>query len=208
MSTTVADAAREQKASVARRENGASPLFCPEAAAVGLPAQAVQPIPGSPRAIARLARHGPAAMASMGAAGVSLVVMRRQPGQESVPDSAGYASRNERIWRVVAAIPAGRVASYGQVAALAGLPRGARLVGRALGLAPDGLHLPWHRVIAASGRIALPPGSASYRAQSRLLRAEGLPVRAGRIDIAACRWQPDLDELLWGPAAQDPWACP
>lgn len=105
----------------------------------------------------------------------------------------------ESIWRVVAAIPPGRVCTYGEVARLAGLPRRARLVGTALGKAPDRLALPWHRVIAAGGRIALPKGSAGHRTQVRLLKAEGVPVAAGRVRLDAHGWTPDLDELLWGP---------
>jgi methylated-DNA-protein-cysteine methyltransferase-like protein len=73
------------------------------------------------------------------------------------------ATRDERIWQVVAAIPRGRVCTYGTVAALAGLGRGARQVGPALGRAPDRAGLPWHRVVAAGGRIALPPGSSARR---------------------------------------------
>ena len=80
----------------------------------------------------------------------------------------------ESIWRVVAAIPAGRVSTYGEVAKLAGLPRGARQVGRALGKAPASLKLPWYRVIGAGGRIALPRDSAGYRTQVSKLRAEGV----------------------------------
>jgi methylated-DNA-protein-cysteine methyltransferase-like protein len=105
----------------------------------------------------------------------------------------------ESIWRVVATIPAGRVCTYGEVARLAGLPRGARQVGRALGLAPGSLGLPWHRVIAAGGRIALPKGSAGHRTQVRRLRAEGVRVENGRVRLADFGWTPDLDELLWGP---------
>ena len=52
----------------------------------------------------------------------------------------------------------GRVSTYGEVAKLAGLPRGARQVGRALGQAPASLKLPWYRVIGAGGRIALAEG--------------------------------------------------
>ncbi len=106
----------------------------------------------------------------------------------------------EAIWRVVATIPPGRVCTYGEVARLAGLPRGARQVGRALGQAPAELDLPWHRVIAAGGRIALPAGSRGFRTQVRKLRAEGVPVTRGRVALAKCGWTPDLDELLWGPA--------
>lgn len=62
----------------------------------------------------------------------------------------------ERIWTVVAAIPVGRVATYGQVAELAGLPRGARAVGLAMARLPAGTRLPWHRVINATGKVSIP----------------------------------------------------
>jgi methylated-DNA-protein-cysteine methyltransferase-like protein len=105
----------------------------------------------------------------------------------------------QSIWRVIAAIPAGQVASYGQIAALAGLPRGARQVARALRYAPAELGLPWHRVIAVNGRIAIPASSPGYRTQISRLRAEGIVVNAGRVDMRVYRWAPRLDELLWGP---------
>lgn len=105
----------------------------------------------------------------------------------------------ESIWRVVAAIPAGRVCTYGEIAKLAGLARGARQVGRALGLAPASLRLPWFRVIGAGGRIALPKDSTGFRTQVRKLRAEGVEVLNGRVKLATVQWSPDLDELLWGP---------
>jgi methylated-DNA-protein-cysteine methyltransferase-like protein len=108
------------------------------------------------------------------------------------------------IWRVIAAIPTGRVASYGQIAALAGLPRGARQVARALRHAPAELGLPWHRVIAVNGRIAIPASSLGYRTQIRRLRAEGIVVAAGRVDMRVYRWVPRLDELLWGPMMEIP----
>jgi methylated-DNA-protein-cysteine methyltransferase related protein len=103
------------------------------------------------------------------------------------------------IWRVVATIPRGRVSTYGEVARLAGIPRGARQVGRALGKAPAALRLPWHRVVAAGGRIALAKGSAGYRAQVSKLRAEGIVVTNGQVRLPDCQWSPDLDELIWGP---------
>lgn len=102
------------------------------------------------------------------------------------------------IWRVIAAIPSGRVASYGQIAALAGLPRGARQVARALRHAPAGLGLPWHRVLAVNGRIAIPVTNSGHRTQIRRLRAEGIVVNADRVNMRAYRWVPRLDELLWG----------
>ena len=105
----------------------------------------------------------------------------------------------EAIWRVVAGIPAGRVTTYGEVARLAGLPRGARQVGRALGKAPAALRLPWFRVIGAGGRIALPRGSSGYRAQISKLRADGVVVKNGRVRLPEFQWAPDLDALIWGP---------
>jgi methylated-DNA-protein-cysteine methyltransferase-like protein len=110
----------------------------------------------------------------------------------------------QAIWRVIAAIPPGRVASYGQVAALAGLPRGARQVVRALRHAPAELDLPWHRVLAVNGRIAIPAASSGYRTQIRRLRAEGVVLNAGRVNMRVYRWAPRLDELLWGPLADLP----
>lgn len=104
----------------------------------------------------------------------------------------------ERIWNVVAAIPRGQVASYGGVARGAGLPRRARLVGRALKLAPPSLRLPWHRVLNARGAISLPAGSKAHRMQRKLLEAEGVRFRNGRVDRAATGGV-DLDELLWRP---------
>lgn len=109
--------------------------------------------------------------------------------------------RYERIWAAVSAIPTGRVASYGQIAEFAGVPRGARMVGRALGRSPRELKLPWHRVINAQGQIALPKNSRGYKRQIELLRAEAVTVVRGRVDMAKFRWQPDLDELVWGPPA-------
>jgi methylated-DNA-protein-cysteine methyltransferase-like protein len=111
----------------------------------------------------------------------------------------GGTAAVESIWRVVAAIPAGRVSTYGDVARLAGLPRGARQVGHALGKAPATLKLPWYRVIGAGGRIALPKDSAGYRTQIRKLEAEGIKVVNGRVRLPEFQWAADLDELIWGP---------
>ena len=99
--------------------------------------------------------------------------------------------KEHRIWQVVAAIPPGRVASYGQVAELAGLGRGARQVGRALRMLPEGTRIPWHRVINAQGRISLPAGSRGHREQRERLLLEGLRFRAsGSVDLQHYRWKP------------------
>ena len=110
-------------------------------------------------------------------------------------------ARLERIWETIREIPPGNVASYGQVAEIAGIPRGARQVAYALRVAPSGLKLPWFRVITASGKIAFETGSAAFKRQRDRLRDEGVVVTAGRVDMDIFRWQPDLDELLWKPSS-------
>jgi methylated-DNA-protein-cysteine methyltransferase-like protein len=105
----------------------------------------------------------------------------------------------ERIWRAVAAIPAGRVDSYGGVARRAGLPGRARLVGRALKVAPRELDLPWHRVVDAAGRISFPEGSPQRGRQRRRLEAEGVRFNGNTVVRAARSFACDLDRLLWGP---------
>lgn len=107
----------------------------------------------------------------------------------------------ERIWKAVASIPRGQVASYGGIAKRAGLPRRARLVGHALKVAPASLRLPWHRVLNAQGRISLPAGSKAHRMQRRLLEEEGVRFRNGRVDRKAMGSEVDLDALLWRPRA-------
>jgi methylated-DNA-protein-cysteine methyltransferase-like protein len=109
-------------------------------------------------------------------------------GQQSADQEA--ASDAERIWQVVALIPRGRVATYGQVALLAGLPRGARKVGRVMSQLPRGTRLPWHRVVNASGRISLPVGSPSHTKQRATLEREGVVFRSGRLSLTRFRWQP------------------
>jgi len=103
-----------------------------------------------------------------------------------------------RVYAAIAAIPHGRVASYGAIAARAGLPGRARLVGKLLGQTPDGMELPWHRVLRASGQIALAPGSRGFREQCRRLRAEGIEVANGRVPLSRFGLDADLDHALWG----------
>jgi len=93
----------------------------------------------------------------------------------------------ERIWQVVALIPTGKVASYGQVAAIAGMPRHARLVGRTLRELPPGSRLPWHRVVNASLRISLRGDSSGYRRQRQRLETEGVEFIGERIP-GSFRW--------------------
>lgn len=110
-------------------------------------------------------------------------------------------TRMQRIRDTISDIPKGRVASYGQIADIAGIPCGARQVGYVLKALPDGHRVPWHRVIQASGRIAFESGSRPFREQTKRLLMEDVAVIGGRIDMQKFRWQPDLDELLWKPSA-------
>jgi methylated-DNA-protein-cysteine methyltransferase-like protein len=90
-----------------------------------------------------------------------------------------------RIYAVVRRIPAGRVATYGQVAALAGWPRAPRVAGNALHALPEGSRIPWHRVVGAGGRLSLarisPHGALTQRMR---LEREGVRFnRRGRVDL-------------------------
>src|SRR5690349_22467434 len=90
----------------------------------------------------------------------------------------------DRVYAAVRAIPRGRVATYGQIAGLLGVPRGARAVGWALrALDPRRARaVPWHRVVGAGGRISLRAGMGPVL-QRRRLQAEGVAFRAGRVDL-------------------------
>ena len=109
------------------------------------------------------------------------------------------AAKANAICERVRSIPKGTVATYGQVADMAGLPRRARLVGKVLRELPNGSDVPWYRVITAAGVIAFPLGSDAHRRQAARLRDEGVVVVQGRIALRRFRWQPSLDELLWKP---------
>ena len=122
--------------------------------------------------------------------------MRRPKAELFLPLSAKRAGRGalpsgednpalQAIWDVVCRIPQGQVSTYGAVARAAGLPGRARQAGFALRVAPDGMHLPWHRVVGAGGRIVFPRTSRHHREQARRLRAEGVAVVQGRVEASA-----------------------
>lgn len=92
---------------------------------------------------------------------------------------------------MLVAIPAGKVVSYGELAALAGLGRAARWVGRTLSQLPDDTRLPWHRVLGAGGRLSLAAGTPSGDEQRARLRAEGLTLRNDRVDMRRHGWRPE-----------------
>ena len=108
----------------------------------------------------------------------------------------GYTEFTERVIKVIAGIPEGKVLSYGRIAALAGNPYGARQVARVLHTLSRKHHLPWFRVVSSKGEIALkePEGQAEQRAR---LEAEGVVFSAqGRIDIERFFWKIEsLDDI-------------
>jgi methylated-DNA-protein-cysteine methyltransferase related protein len=100
------------------------------------------------------------------------------------------------IYKVVKKIPRGRVATYGQIAALAGMPRAARQVGYALRATPDNVKIPWHRVVNAQGRVSMRLKdwqSGGDDLQKILLEAEGVEFdETGKINLKRYRWEPKV----------------
>jgi len=101
-------------------------------------------------------------------------------------------NRFQRIYAIVALIPVGRVATYGQVASLAGLAGQGRQVGYALSSLRDD-SIPWHRVINARGEISpRTDGSTADEIQRLRLECEGIVFdNHGRIPLDCCRWHPE-----------------
>ena len=106
-----------------------------------------------------------------------------------------------KIWKTVQLIPVGKVACYGQIADLAGLPGRARLVGKALGNVPEsgwqGKFVPWYRVINSQGKISFPSGTIPFENQKKHLQSEQVVVIGTKVKLKEFQWQPDLAELLF-----------
>ena len=95
------------------------------------------------------------------------------------------------IYEVVARIPRRRVATYGQIAALAGIPGQPRRIGYALSALSGDTGIPWHRVINAKGMISSRTRSGPDKVQRSLLKQEGIIFDpSGRIDLARFQWRP------------------
>lgn len=123
------------------------------------------------------------------------MVARPAAPAESRPSESHY----DRIYAVMKRIPRGRVATYGQIAALAGLPGHARQVGYALHATPSGQSLPWHRVLNAQGAISLPPREGGD-VQRAMLKAEKVnPSADGTVDLARYQWRPRVAMRLEDP---------
>ena len=106
-------------------------------------------------------------------------------GRTAKPSTSGW----EPIYAAARRIPRGRVASYGAIARLAGMPRGARQVGYALHALDETSDVPWHRVVGADGRVKARGVAGPAELQIALLRREGVRfTAAGRIDLARYGW--------------------
>lgn len=98
---------------------------------------------------------------------------------------------DRRIWQVVMLIPPGNVATYGDVAHMAGLPGAARRVGLALRGLPQDTTIPWHRVVNAQGKIVIPGGGPARNEQRKRLEPEGITFRSeAGLKLRQYRWQP------------------
>lgn len=93
------------------------------------------------------------------------------------------------VWQWLAAIPQGRVTTYGALAKLAGYPSHARYVGRILKNLPKQTTLPWHRVVNAKGELAFAVDSERYLRQKTRLEAEGIVFNGYKIPLRQYRWQ-------------------
>jgi methylated-DNA-protein-cysteine methyltransferase-like protein len=108
--------------------------------------------------------------------------------------------RYELIWSVVRRIPRGRVATYGQIADLAGLGGHARQVGYALHNLPPQSDVPWHRVLNAKGEISERTAGDSHELQRMLLEAEGVEFdMRGRMKLERYRWKPSSRRVVKSP---------
>lgn len=96
----------------------------------------------------------------------------------------------QRLYEAALSIPAGKVATYGQLAFLAGIPRGARLAGQAMAHAPQGRVIPCHRVVNSQGACA--PGFPEQRV---LLEGEGVTfLKSGLVDMRHHLWHPEFEK--------------
>src|SRR5574341_1585633 len=101
-----------------------------------------------------------------------------------------------RVYALVARIPRGRVATYGQIARMLGAPRSARMVGWAMHGSPEGARIPCHRVIQQGGTCSPNFRAGDPGAQRRLLEAEGVKfLLDGRVDLESHLWHPGPDTL-------------
>ncbi len=104
---------------------------------------------------------------------------------------------DKAIWKTVLGIASGRVMSYGQVARMAGYPRHARMVSKAMSRSVE--PLPWYRIVRSDWTLAFEIGSEPYKKQKALLEKEGVQVINRKVVPVHSDEGKNLDELLWAP---------
>lgn len=120
----------------------------------------------------------------------------RPPGKGSQAAAGEQAGFFARVYALVARIPRGRVATYGQIARMLGAPRAARIVGWAMHGNPRGARVPCHRIVQHGGTCSPNFRIGDPSAQRRLLEREGVQfLLDGRIDMQAHQWSPELDAV-------------
>lgn len=101
-----------------------------------------------------------------------------------------HSNLYQKIYEIVADIPEGQVATYGQIAWMAGRPNAPRVVGYAMSRVPAGLNLPCHRVVNKEGKLAPYHVFGGERLQRNLLEEEGITfLENGCIDMKKCQWR-------------------
>lgn len=97
---------------------------------------------------------------------------------------------SKKVIKLIQSIPAGKVATYGQIAELAGKPQGSRGVAWILHSSSTVHQLPWHRVLNAQGKISFEIGTHNFRQQKKRLEKEGVEFSAdGRLSLARFQWK-------------------
>jgi len=97
---------------------------------------------------------------------------------------------SKQVMSFIKKVPKGKVATYGQIAKLAGKPQGSRGVAWILNSSSEAHDLPWHRIINSKGQISFPKASSSYRKQKALLEKEGVQFdKSGQIDMKVFQWK-------------------
>ncbi len=94
----------------------------------------------------------------------------------------------EKVYKICDSIPKGRVATYGQIAKLAGRPKAARAVGYYMRTNPDAPHTPCHRVVASDGSLTGYSGRGGLKAKKQMLKKEGVVFEGDRVVLSRSGW--------------------